>query len=788
MIMQRRRSFEQVQAEARDRIDPDRLSAVDAAWRAANYLGIAQLYLQDNVLLRRPLRAGDIKARLAGRWGDQPVLNMVYVHLNRLIQDTDANVQMVVGPGYAAPAVLANLFLEGTLCEHYPQLDRDEAGINELARQFNWPDGVAEILTAQVPGMIQRGTESGLSLARAAGAAFDNPDLVVACLASDSEAETGSLLAGWQFNRYLSPMRDGAVLPILHLSGFTTSGPSVLGRMDNDELDNLFTGLGYQIGIVSGDDPRKTHEAMWQAMDWAFGEIHDLQEQARLGGELERPAWPMLILRTPTGWTAPRDVDGAAVEGTFRAHGLPVPDPAGQAEHLRILECWLRSYQPRDLFDAAGGIQPLVTSVCPRADRRIGRNVHANGGALRSDLLLPQVADYAIDVTSPGAVTSSVVEPFAEFLRDTLYQAEPSRHLRLFCPDDSIRRWMPLVLEATSRAWVWPTVGEDEHVAPDGRVMEISDLATCHGWLEGYLLTGRHGLLVCGEQALAGVMPLLEQHARWLAEARAASWREPISSLTCVLVSDPAALAPGSLMQLADMAPVRIYLPPDANSLLCVGDRCLRSTGRINVVLTPAANMPQWLNMEGASSLCERGASAWDWAGDGTAEPDAVLAGAGAAEMVEVLAAAQLLRRELPDLRLRVVSVVDLAWLQSGSDTDSLPEDAFEALFPVGTPVIVAMHGPAGLAREWLRGRREASRFSVLGHARQGRTTTVFDQLARSGMSRFHLAIAVIEQVPRLREAGLPLVERCRSALVQHEQSIRQRNQDLPEVTKWRWG
>jgi xylulose-5-phosphate/fructose-6-phosphate phosphoketolase len=788
MIMQRRRSFEQVQAQTR--IDPDRLSAVDAAWRAANYLVIAQLYLQDNALLRRPLKFDDIKPRLCGRWGDQPALNMVYVHLNRLIQDSDANVLLAVGPACAAPAILANLFLEGTLCEYYPQLDRDEAGINELARQFGWPDGVPDHLTARVPGMIQQGTEVGSSLAHAAGAAFDNPDLTVACVITDAEAETGPLLAGWQSNRFLNPVRDGAVLPILHLGGYRTSGPSVLGRMDNDELDNLLTGFGYQIGIVAGDDPHKTHEAMWQAMDWAFGEIRDLQEQSRVGGVPERPAWPMLIFRTPTGWTAPREIDGLPVEGTPRAHGLPVPDPRGNPEHLKILEQWLRGCGPQDLFDAAGGIQPLVTSVCPRGDRRIGRNPHANGGALRVDLSLPRVGDYAVSVASPGATVCSVVEPLAEFLRDTLHQAAASRNFRLFCPDDAMSRWMPFVLEATGRAWMWPTVDTDELLSPDGRILEISDVPTCQGWLEGYLLAGRHGLLICREQALSVALPELQQYARWLKDARAADWRKPVASLTCVLVGDPAdAVAPAGLMQFAGDGPVRIYLPADANSLLCVVEQCLRSLGRINVVFTTPAHPPQWLGHRAAGDHCARGASAWDWAGDSSGAPDVVLAAAGAAETVEVLAAAQLLRRELADLRLRVVNVVDLSSLQRElDDVAGLTDDAFACLFPVKTPVVFAMHGPAGLVRELIRERPDASRFLVLGHSGQDGTTTAFDLLVRNGLSRFHLAIAAIEQTPRLREAGGPLIDRLRGNLVRQEQSIRRSNQDLSEVAEWRWG
>ncbi len=432
MIMQRKRSFEQAQAQTQ--ISPDRLRAVQVRWRAANYLGLAQLYLQDNALLRRPLQAEDIKPRLAGQWGSQPALNMVYVHLDRLVQDIDAGVLLVVGPGCGAPAILANLFIEGTLCEYYPQLDRDEAGANELARQFGWPDGVPDHLSPQAPGMIQAGNGLGSTLAHATGAAFDNPELIVACVIDDAEAETGALLAGWQSNRVLNPVHDGAILPILHLGGYRAGGPSILGRMDNDELDNLFTGFGYQIGIVSGDDPRKTHEAMWQAMDWAFSEIRDLQEQARAGGVPERPAWPMLILRTPTGWTCPKQVDDQPVEGTFRAQGLPVSDPRGNPEHLRLLGQWLASYDLGDLFNSAGGLAPEVTSVSPPPERRIGRSPHANGGKLRSELDLPPLAAYALDVASPGAVVAETARPLGDFLRDSLRQDRPAGRFRVSAP------------------------------------------------------------------------------------------------------------------------------------------------------------------------------------------------------------------------------------------------------------------------------------------------------------------------------------------------------------------
>lgn len=783
MIMQRKRSFEQRQAQTH--ISSDRLSAVEACWRAANYLGAAQLYLQDNALLRRPLRPEDIKPRLQGEWGTQPGLNMVYVHLNRLIQDSDANILLVVGPGRGAPAILANLFLEGTLCEYYPQLERDELGLGELARQFGWPDGVPDHLTPETPGMIQQGTQIGSSLAHAVGGAFDNPDLIVACVVGDEEAETGPLSAAWAFNRFLNPVRDGAVLPILHLGGYKAAGPSILGRMDNDELDNFFTGYGYQIGIVAGDDPRKTHEAMWQAMDWAFQEIRDLQEQARAGGESDRPAWPMLILRTPTGWTSPAEIDGQPVEGTFRAYGLPVPDPRGNPEHLNILEQWLRSYQPDRLFDETGRPAPEVLAACPKGDRRIGRNPQANGGQFRTDLSLPDIARYA----------ANGPEMLAQWLRDVLHRSEAGRNLRFFCPDDTVASRLTPILEATGRAWMWPIVGTDEHLSPDGRILEILDGPACQGWLEGYLLTGRHGLLICRESAAPAAMALLAEHARWLETAQDVAWRKPIASLTCLLMDDPAAgsagLWPSSLLAgLADpkTLPLRIYLPPDANSLLCVLAQCLRSSGQINLVYTSGADQPQWLDVPSAREHCVRGASSWDWAGNGGGNPDVVLAAAGAGPMIETLAAAHLLRREMPDLRLRVVNVLDLLSLLPRCDyPPGLDDETFASLFGLDKPVVFAVHGQVQLVREIVRGRPDPQRFDVRGDVEPLRQTTAFSLLVQNRLSRFHLAIAAVEQTPRLGTIGGPLLERLAGRLTSHEQYVRRHGIDPPEIADWRW-
>ncbi len=794
MIMQRRRSFDQAQAQPP--IGPERLGGVDACWRAANYLGVAQLYLRDNVLLRRPLRPENIKPRPQGHWGIQPGVNLIYAHLNRLIQDTDAEVMLVVGPGHAAPAVLANLYLDGTLREYYPAMGLDEAGATHLARQFGWPDGAPNRLTPATPGVIHSGTEPGSSLARAFGAALDNPDLIVPCIIDDTEAETGALAAAWQSNRFLDPVRDGAVLPILLLSGYKTSGPSLPGRMDNDDLDNLFTGYGYEMGIVSGDQPQGTHEAMWQAMDWAYDEIRDLQEQARSGDVGDRPVWPMLIIRTPYGWTCPREVDGLPTEGTWRAHGLPVPDPRSNPEHVAVLEGWLRSYGPEALFDEAGGPRPEVAAVCPKGDRRIGRSRHAGGGELRVDLVLPEARDYEVEVEDPGEVDAAGTERLGQMLRDVFRANRSSESFRIFCPDELVTHHMGAVFDATDRAWVWPVLETDEHLAADGRVMELLSPPTCQAWLEGYLQTGRHGLLVSRQERMPAIEAMVSEYADWLGASREAPWRKPTASLNWLVTSclwggecgdgRPMSGLLGNLT--ARGGTMRLYLPADANCLLWTADRCMRSYGQVNLIVTALADLPQWLDGESARRHVARGASVWEWASTGRGRPDVVLAAAGDVVTTETLAAVSLLRREVPDLRVQVTNVVDLlTLLPRRQDPHGLDDEEFAALFGTDCPVVFAFHGHEALIYELLRGRGGAGRFNVHGQTNQDRTTTPFDVLVLNRVSRLHLAIAALERVERLREQAGPVIERLRGRLAVHEQFIREHNEDLPEITEWRW-
>jgi xylulose-5-phosphate/fructose-6-phosphate phosphoketolase len=721
---------------------------------------------------------------------------MIYTHLNRLIQDTDADVTLVVGPGHVAPAVLANLYLEGTLREYYPALGLDEAGAHRLARQFGWPDGVPDRLTPETPGMIHAGGEPGSSLARAFGAAFDNPGLIVPCIIDDSETETGALAAAWQSNKYLDPARDGAVLPILLIGGYRASGPSLYGRMDNDDLDNLFTGYGYEMGIVSGDEPEGTHEAMWQAMDWAYDEIRELQSQARSGDVPERPVWPMLIVRTPCGWTCPREVDGLPVEDTFRAQGLPVPDPRNNPEHMAALETWLRGYQPENLFDEAGCPRPEILAVCPKGDRRIGRSRHANGGELRTDLVLPEPAACSVRVTGPGEKAAGPTGQLGAYLRDLIRANGSGRNFRLFCPDEVVTHRMEAVFDATDRVWLWPVTEADEHLAPDGRILEILSPLTCQAWLEGYLQTGRHGMLVCGEGRLPAVEAMLNRYGAWLSGSRQTPWRKPTASLNCLLTSKDwageSAGGRGMSAAMQDVAvrggSVRLYLPPDGNCLLWVADRCLRSYGQVNLVVSSLADMPQWLDSETARQHTARGASVWPWASNGLDDPDVVLAAAGDVVTGEALAAVSLLRREMPDLRVRVTNVVDLlTLLPRKEDPYGLDDEEFAALFGTDCPVVFAFHGHPSLVHELVRTRPGAARFDVHGYVGQDRTTTPFDMLVINRVSRFHLAIAALERVGRLRDQAGPVIERLRGRLALHEQYIHEHNEDLPEITEWRW-
>ncbi len=801
----------------------ERLAELHRYWRAANYLGAAQLYLRDNVLLDRPLLASDIKPRLLGHWGTQPGLNLIYAHLNRLIQDTDASVLLVVGPGHGAPAILANLFLEGTLGAFDARYEPGLTGLTNLICQFSWPYGLPSHLVPGTPGQIQEGGELGYCLSHAFGAVLDNPDLLVACVVGDGEAETGPLAAAWHSTKFLNPATSGAVLPILHVNGYKLSGPTIFGRMSDAELTHLFTGYGYQVRFVRGSDPMQVHAAMWQAMNWAHDEIQAIQQTARTGTLSGVPAWPMLILQTPKGWTCPLTVDGQPVENTSHAHQLPVPDPAGKPAQLATLETWLRSYTPQDLFDSTGRPFDHVVSICPAENRRIGLNPHANGGQLLVPLELPYFTDYAVSVPvtptpamrhpdQPGTVSVEGTHILALYLRDVFVLNANAQNFRIVCPDETTSNRMTPLFGATQRAWMGPITETDEYLAPDGRVMEILSEHTCEGWLEGYLLTGRHGLFCCYEAFIPIVDSMLNQYAKWLKVSKETPWRKPLASLNYLLTSHVwrqdhngyTHQVPSFINSVVakKSSVARVYLPPDANCLLSVMDHCLRSRDYVNLVVASKASQVQWLAMEAAIEHCRRGISIWDWAGNETRQPltdtptngaedagtpDVVLACAGDVPTNETIAAATLLNQHLPDLSVRVVNVVDLlAMMAPDAHPHGLPEPVFIELFTKDSPVIFAFHGYPMLIHELLHHRTNPVRFHVRGYLEEGRTTTPFDMLVLNNMSRYQLVLSALDRVEdqtgRFAGAVDALRQLCRDILTEHDAYIRANGQDMPEV------
>jgi xylulose-5-phosphate/fructose-6-phosphate phosphoketolase len=778
---------------------PERLEQIHAYWQAANYLSAVQIYLRQNALLREPLAASQIKPRLLGHWGTVPGLTLVYAHLNRLILETDASVMLVVGPGHGAPAILSCLFLDGTLADVYPELARDAAGVNKLARQFSWPGGVPSHIGPLTPGTINEGGELGYSLAHAYGAAFDNPDLLVACIVGDGEAETGPLAAAWHSNKFLDPISDGAVLPILHLNGYKLSGPTVYARMSDEELTQLFTGYGYAVRFVEGDEPTAVHSALWDALDWAHSLILALQREARSRGTApERPRWPLLLLRTPKGWTGPKQLDGTPIEGTFHAHQVPIPDPATNPGHLAALDAWLRSYHPEALFDGEGHPVAKITALVPQGDRRMGNNPHTNGGALLRPLRQPELDDYAVHVPSPGAVAAEATRELGRYLRDIFALNAQERNFRLFCPDETTSNRLQDVFAVTQRPFLWPLVPTDEYLAPEGRVMEILSEHTCEGWLEGYLLTGRHGMYACYEAFATIVDSMVNQYGKWLKMAQEIPWRTPTASLNYLLTSHSwrqdhngySHQGPGFINNLLTKkgSVVRIYLPPDTNSLLWVTDHCLRMREHINLIVVTKQPSPQWLTLEEAREHCARGASVWEWASNDDGNPDVVLAAAGDVPTVETLAAAWLLRRALPDLRVRVVNVVDLLTLDMPSEhPHGLETDDFVKLFTDDRPVIFAFHGYPRVIHEMVYRRPNAGRFHVRGYMEEGTTTTPFDMVVANNMSRYQLAISALRFVSRMHVAAAEAADDFRRKLAEHRAYIRQHDEDLPEVRDWRW-
>jgi xylulose-5-phosphate/fructose-6-phosphate phosphoketolase len=782
------------------RIEESLLQRMDAYWRAANYLSVGQIYLLANPLLREPLRLEHVKPRLLGHWGTTPGLNFVYVHMNRAIVERDLDAIYVIGPGHGGPGIVANAYLEGTYSEIYPDVSRDEPGMQRLFKQFSFPGGIPSHVAPEVPGSIHEGGELGYSLSHAFGAAFDNPDLVVCCVVGDGEAETGPLATSWHSNKFLNPKGDGAVLPILHLNGYKIAGPTVLARIPRGELDSLLRGCGWTPRFVEGDDPRAMHAAMAASLDGALDEIATIQRAARERGQTARPSWPMIVLTTPKGWTGPRRVDGTPVEGTFRAHQVPLASLAEEPAHLALLEQWLRSYRPEELFDARGALIAELAALPPVGARRMSANPHANGGVLRVDLRLPDFRDYAIDIQAPGGCDAEATRVQGQLLRDVLKENHAERNFRLFSPDETNSNRWNAVFEVTDRASAAEIRPGDDHLALDGRVMEMLSEHQCEGWLEGYLLTGRHGFFSCYEAFIHIVDSMFNQHAKWLKVTREIPWRRPISSLNILLSShvwrqdhngfshqDPGFID-HVMNKKADV--VRVYLPPDANTLLCVTDECLRSVNCVNVIVAGKQLEPQWLAMDAAIEHCREGIGIWEWASsDAGTPPDVVMACAGDVPTLETLAAVSLLRTHLPDLKVRVVNVVDLMKLQPESEhPHGLSDRAFDALFTTDRPIVFAYHGYPWLIHRLAYRRTNHANLHVRGYKEEGSTTTPFDMVVRNDLDRFHLVQDVIDRVPSLGSRAAHVRQRMVEKRIEHAQYIREHGEDLPEVREWRWG
>lgn len=779
-----------------DPLSHDEARMLDAYWRAANYLSVGQIYLLNNPLLRRPLELTDIKPRLLGHWGTTPGLNFIYVHLNRVIRRFDLNMIYVIGPGHGGPAIVANAYLEGTYSEVYPAVSEDEAGLGRLFKQFSFPGGIPSHVAPETPGSIHEGGELGYSLSHAFGAAFDNPNLIVACVIGDGEAETGPLATSWHSNKFLDPVRDGAVLPILHLNGYKIAGPTVLARIPREELEALLRGYGYEPFFVEGDDPDTMHRLMAETLDQVIVEIQWIQAEARRNGFTERPRWPLIVLRSPKGWTGPKDVDGKPTEGTFRSHQVPM---AGMREpgHLELLESWLRSYRPDELFDVDGHLVAELRDSAPKGSRRMSANPHANGGELLRELDLPDFRSYAVDVPAPGASQVESTRIQGIFLRDVV-RRNPDTFLIVSPDETNSNRWNA-VFETTDRRSTAEILPDDEHVATDGRVLEMLSEHQCQGWLEGYLLTGRHGIFSCYEAFTHIVGSMFNQHAKWLKVARELSWRKPIASLNYLLSShvwrqDHNGFShqdPGFIDHVVNKKAevVRVYLPPDANTLLSVTDHCLRSRNYVNVVVAGKQPSPQWLDMTTALEHCAAGIGIWEWAGNcGAAEPDVVMSCAGDVPTLEVMAAVDLMRQYLPELKVRVVSVVDLMRLQSEADhPHGLSDAKFDALFTTDRPVIFAYHGYPSLIHRLTYRRTNHCNFHVHGYKEEGTTTTPFDMVVRNEIDRFHLVLAAVARVPKMATSSSEVVEKLRAKLDDHVRYIKEHDEDLPEIREWRW-
>ncbi len=775
------------------------LKKMNAYWRAANYLSVGQLYLRDNPLLREPLEMKHIKSMLLGHWGTTPGQNFIYVHLNRMIKKYDLDMIYISGPGHGGPALVGNTYLEGTYSEVYPNITQDEAGLSKLFKQFSFPGGIPSHVSPECPGSIHEGGELGYSLSHAFGAVFDNPELIVACVVGDGEAETGPLATAWHSNKFLNPINDGAVLPILHLNGYKIANPTLLARIPEKELDQLLQGYGWKPYFVEGDKPEKMHQLMASVLEKVILEIREIQFKARNKNDVTRPHWPMIVLRSPKGWTGPKEVDGLKIEGTFRAHQIPLLVDAGHPQHLKLLEDWMKSYKPEELFDEQGCLLPKLAKLAPEGNRRMGANPNANGGLLLQDLIMPDFRKFAVDVPSPGSVEAADTYELGKYLREVVVQNDKQRNFRIFGPDETLSNRLNAVFEVTNRQWEAKTKKTDEFLATEGRVMEVLSEHQCEGWLEGYLLTGRHGLFNCYEAFIHIVDSMFNQHAKWLKVSAGLPWRKKIASLNYLLASHVWQQAhngfthqdPGFIDHVVNKkaSVVRVYLPPDANCLLSVWDHCLRSRHYVNVVIAGKYQAPQWLTMDEAIEHCKEGIGIWKWAGtDKGKEPDVVMACCGDVPTLEILAAVSILREYLPELKIRVVNVVDLMKLQPEIEhPHGLSDTAFDALFTKDKPIVFAFHGYPWLIHRLTYRRTNHDNMHVRGYKEEGTITTYFDMTVLNDLDRFHLVLDVIARFPNSGAKGAKLKEMLQNKLIEHKNYIDKNGEDMPEILNWKW-
>ncbi len=778
----------------------DQVAAIHAYWRAANYLSVGQIYLYDNPLLKGPLKLEHIKPRLLGHWGTTPGLNFIYAHLNRVIKASDLNVIYIAGPGHGGPGLVANTYLEGTYSEVYPDISRDAEGMKKLFKQFSFPGGIPSHVAPETPGSIHEGGELGYAVSHAFGAVFDNPELIAACVVGDGEAETGPLAASWHSNKFLNPATDGAVLPVLHLNGYKIANPTVLARISREELESLFVGYGYKPYFVEGSDPEVMHRKMAGTMDEVIAGIKAIQKEARGNHVVKRPRWPMIILRTPKGWTGPKEIDGLKTENSWRSHQVPISDMAAKPEHVKLLEQWMKSYKPEELFDENGRLLPHLAELAPTGEKRMGANPHANGGVLLKDLKMPGFRDYAVAVKKNGQTNAEATRILGGFLRDVMKLNMRERNFRVMGPDETASNRLGALFEVTDRTWMGETMPEDDHLSPNGRVMEILSEHTCQGWLEGYLLTGRHGLFSCYEAFIHIIDSMFNQHAKWLkVTSKEIPWRRPIASLNYLLTShvwqqdhngfshqDPGFID-HVVNKKADI--VRVYFPPDANTLLVVADQCLRSRNKVNVIVAGKALQPQWLDKDAAIKHCSSGIGIWEWASnDKGSGPDVVMACAGDVPALETLAAVQMLREYAPDLKVRVINVVDLMTLQPEEEhPHGLSNKEFDTLFTTDKPIIFAYHGYPWLIHRLTYRRANHKNLHVRGYKEEGTTTTPFDMVVRNDLDRFHLVSDVIDRVPKLARIAAYTKQALRAKLVEHREYITTYGQDMPEIREWKW-